>query len=96
MKYDEKTEVEFGFMAERYWRDGEGVHEIKGRKTLKLFKSWFRLMRRRGKLLYGYVKFIDSGEAWIWQHPSRVYNGGWHKALRSKYDPVQLSLDFQA
>lgn len=117
MHYDEKTIVEFGFVAKNYYRDnlnvigtnfaqkdypspvGLGEHEIKGRKTLKLFKSWFRLMLRTGRLLYGCVKFVDSGESWLWQNPNRVYRGGWKLTVKSKYDPptpIQLSLNFEA
>ena len=89
MKRDPKEIVEFGFMVKTYYRevrDGYATeHEVKGSKTLKLFKSWFKLMKNRKRLLYGVVKFAD-GETWIWQPPSDVrhdkyWHGGWQKAL---------------
>ena len=99
MKKDPYTIVKFGFMSKTYYRDTEAgcppIHEIKGRKTLKLFKSWFRLMKNRGRLLYGYVEFLD-GEIWIWQNPDRVYRAGWQKFQSGEDDPtpIQLSLEF--
>ncbi len=107
--YDQKTIVEFGFVMKNYYRDNLniegtnfyvhpvkfGEHEVRGRKTLKLFKSWFRLAKNSGRLLYGFVKFIDSGEAWLWQNPKKVYRGGWHRAIGGKGRPKQLSLQFE-
>ncbi len=92
MKRDPKTIVEFGFMMKNYWREEPGVHEVKGRKTLKLFISWFKLAKKTGRLLYGGIKFVDSGEMWIWQNPNRVYRGGWQQSMPSKYEPKQLEL----
>lgn len=89
MKRNPKELVKFGFMVKSYYRlaseTGETTHEVRGVKTLKLFKSWWRLMKSRKRLLYGVVKFAD-GETWIWQPPSDVrhdkyWNGGWQKAL---------------
>lgn len=79
--------VHFSFMSKTYYRDVElgapKIHEIKGLKTLKLFKSWFRLMKNRNRLLFGVVTFED-GEAWIWQS---TY--GWKLAKRP---PKQMTL----
>lgn len=93
MKHDEKELVKFSFMIKNYYRDGAGEHEVKGFKTLKLFKSWFRLVKNKGRCLYGVVKFVDSGETWIWQDPGRVYHGGWQKALKCKNKPRQLTIE---
>lgn len=89
MKRNPKTTVEFSFMVRSYYRlaaeTGLKTHEVKGTKTLKLFKSWFKLMNSRNRLLYGVVKFAD-GETWIWQPISELrhdkyWSGGWQKAL---------------
>jgi len=90
MKHDDDTLIKFGFMIKKYYRDGEGVREVKGIKTRKLFLSWFRLMKSRGRLLYGYIK-IEDGQIWIWQNPNRVYRGGWQK-VRNLKSPKQLTL----
>lgn len=82
--YDEKTEVEFAFMKKNYYRLGKGESEVRGIKTLRLFKSWFKLMKSRKRLLYGTLKFLDTNETWIWQprNPIRTDKngrGGWQK-----------------
>lgn len=85
-----KELLEFGFMVKSYYRfareTGMSTHEVRGKKTVKLFKSWWRLMKNRGRLLYGVVKFAD-GEIWIWQPLSNVrrdkyWHGGWQLAQR--------------
>lgn len=95
MKRDPKEIVEFGFVLKyhpfkfEYALDIDPIeptHEVKGFKTLKMFKSWFKLARRRHHPLYGFVKFKD-GETWIWQQPTGTNNkyngGGWQRALKS-------------
>lgn len=82
-RYDDYRLVEFGFVI----NIGNDTHEVKGEKTLKLFRSWFRLAcnwqykytpkNQRRKVLYGYVKFLDNNETWIWQNKELVYHGGW-------------------
>ena len=67
-------------------RIGNERHEVNGTKTLKLFRSWFRLAcnwhykytpkSQRRDMLYGIVEFED-GEMWIWQNKKHVYPGGW-------------------
>lgn len=73
--------------------------EVRGQKTFKLFASWFKLMKRKGRLLYGVVTFDQTGETYIWQEKTvdKYGNkrGGWQLALRSEADrrkPEQLSL----
>ena len=92
MKRDPKEIVEFSFMIrthrprkfEREFEiEPEPTRELVGEKTLKLFKSWWRLMKNRGKLLYGVVKFKD-GETWIWQ-PKYLNRGGWQLARKSRH-----------
>ncbi len=89
-KRDPKETVEFSFMVKTGWREvAEGYepqHETRGTKTLKLFKSWWRLMKNKNHLLYGVLTFED-GEKWIWQ-PEIVNKygrrqGGWQLALKS-------------
>lgn len=78
-RYDDNTLVKFSFIMSI----GNEKHEVKGVKTLKLFRSWFRLacnfhypyMAKR-ELLYGTVEF-GNGEKWIWQNRKHVYRGGW-------------------
>lgn len=87
-RYDDYREVEFGFVM----KIGNDTHEVKGKKTLKLFRSWFRLAcnwqykftpkSQRRQMLYGYVKFSD-GETWIWQNRELVYHGGWQLFSRA-------------
>lgn len=84
-RYDDKLLVKFSFVM----TIGNEKHEVSGVKTLKLFRSWFRLAcnwhykytpkSRRRKMLYGCVKFAN-GESWIWQNREDVYHGGWHLA----------------
>lgn len=99
MKRDPRTPVQFGFMVKSYYRikaeTGLSEHEVKGVKSLKLFKSWFRLMKNKGRLLYGYVKFFD-GEKWIWQPESDIrhdkyWRGGWQRAMAPRRER-ELSL----
>lgn len=92
MKRADSEIVHFSFMCKTYYRDvalgAPELHECKGLKTLKLFKSWFRLMKNKNRLLYGVVTFSD-GEAWIWQSSKTVYNAGWKLAKRP---PKQMKL----
>ncbi len=81
-RYHDKLLVRFRFVMQI----GNEKHEVRGVKTLKLFRSWFRLAcnwqykytpkNRQRKMLYGYVEFA-SGEKWIWQNRSEVFRGGW-------------------
>lgn len=94
-RYDDKSLVRYGFIM----RIGSSLrgqdHEVKGCKTLKLFRSWFRLAfnwhykyipaSQRRSLLFGYVEFVETGETWIWQNPNRVYHGGWKLALSAEF-----------
>ena len=75
----------FSFMVKTYYRDVNAgyseQHEVKGYKSVKLFKSWFKLMTSRQKLLYGFVTLAD-GRKFIWQKPTFVPKiqktvGGW-------------------
>lgn len=96
MKRSDKTLVKFNFMCKTYYRSiqlgAPKEHEVCGVKTLKLFRSWFRLMKNKNRLLYGVIRFAD-GETWIWQAADRVYNSGWKRALRSRNEkPTQLKL----
>ena len=94
MKRDPRTPVQFGFMVKTYYRDVRAgyatTHEVKGVKSLKLFKSWFRLRKNKGRLLYGYVKFAD-GEKWIWQPESDIrhdkyWHGGWQRVMAPRHE----------
>lgn len=101
MKRPDNTLVKFAFMCKTYYRSVQlgapREHECKGVKTLKLFRSWFRLMKNKNRLICGVVRFAD-GETWIWQAPDRVYNAGWKRALRADHEreqhkkPKQLTL----
>lgn len=92
MKKHEKTLLKFNFIAKLYYREKEQykgltppkTHEIKGVKTIKLFKSWFRLMKNKNRLLYGVVRFAD-GETWIWQAPDRVLKSGWQRTRPARF-----------
>ena len=96
IEYERKTIVEFAFLKKNYYRleGGEykgrkGIGEVRGRKTLRLFKSWYNLMRSRGRLICGVVTFVDSGETWIWQpknpfRKDKYCRGGWQLALAAK------------
>lgn len=94
-EHDEKELVTYGFLM----AIGTERHEISGTKTLKLFKSWFRLTAnwqyrympkdQRRTLLVGYVKFED-GETWIWQNKKYARPGGWQIALDPT--PTQIKL----
>jgi len=94
-KHDEKELVTYGFVM----TIGTDRYEISGTKTLKLFKSWFRLAAnwhyrytpkdQRRTLLVGYVKFED-GETWIWQNKKHARPGGWQIALDPT--PIQTKL----
>lgn len=94
MRYEDKRVVSYSFML----RLGDHEHEVRGKKTLKLFRSWFRLvcnwhykyMPYRREVLYGVVRFIDNDETWIWQNKNRVVRGGWQLALRGK--PIKKDL----
>ena len=105
-KHLEKELVEFSFMrrtskleigsGEEIKINNRKIHvvEVKGIKTLKLFKSWFRLMKnfkywtkKPNTLLYGTLKFVSTGETWIWQNPNLNYNvgkSGWRLAIKPK------------
>ena len=98
LKHDPKEIVEFSFMIRNHRPRRfeieqdiapEPKTEVRGYKTLKLFKSWFKLMVNRGNPMFGVLKF-DSGETWIWQpifadkHGKR--HGGWQLAKKSRYE----------
>lgn len=76
----DKLEVDFRFVVHNYYRDrrlsGNTERIVKGIKTLKLFKSWFSLMKNKGRLKFGTLRFIETGETWLWQ-PS-----GWQRCGR--------------
>lgn len=96
MKRPNQTLVKFNFICKTYYRSvalgADKTHEIKGVKTLKLFKSWFRLMKNRNRLLYGVIRFAD-GETFIWQNPNLVFNGGWLRTTPPRNEkPRQISL----
>ena len=82
--------VRFAFRKINYYRitreTGERIGEVRGETTLKLFESWFKLMEHTGRLLYGVLEYIETGDMWIWQpkveNPQRPWaRGGWQKAL---------------
>ena len=86
LKKDPKEIVRFSFRIKNYYREiavgGDEIIEVRGEKTLKLFKSWFRLMKNRNKLVVGVIEFTKNNEKWIWQpkNPIRtdIYGrGGW-------------------
>lgn len=96
MKYTAEQEkaivVRFAFRKRNYYRikreTGEEIGEVRGEKSLRMFKSWFNLMLSKGRLLCGVLEFLDSGDMWIWQPPvetSRGWMGGWQKALDGKH-----------
>lgn len=96
MKRPDNSLVKFNFMVKTYYRSVQlgtpKEHEVAGVKTLKLFKSWFRLMKNRNRLLFGVIRFAD-GETWIWQNPKLVYHGDWQRALPPRNEkPYQLRL----
>ena len=89
---ERKITVRFKFRKINYYRikrdTGEEIGEAQGEMSLRLFKSWFKMMKSTGRLLCGMLQFVDSGETWIWQPPvetSRGWMGGWQKALDGKY-----------
>ena len=99
MKRDPRTPVQFGFMKYAYYRLARDIDkkviEVKGVKSLKLFKSWFRLQKNKGRLLYGYIKFAD-GEKWIWQPESTIrrdkyWHGGWQRVSASRHEREIIS-----
>lgn len=85
MKRPDETLIKFSFMCKTYYRSVElgapTEHEVKGVKTLKLFRSWFRLMKSKSRLLYGVVRFAD-GEQWIW-HKNCFRKNGWRLAKKA-------------
>ncbi len=96
MKRPDNTLVKFQFICKTYYRSvqlgSEPQHEIKSVKTLKLFKSWFRLMKNKNRLLYGVARFAD-GETWIWQNPNLVFHGGWQRTKPPRTEkPTQTTL----
>lgn len=102
MRKDDSEIVAFAFMRKVYFREREhyvGVEhmipqaiEVKGKKTLKLFRSWFRMMTAKNRLLYGVVTF-ENGEMWLWQNKNRVYRAGWQLMQRAKSNkPKQVVL----
>ena len=76
-------QVEFRFIVQNYYRDralsGNVEHLVKGTKTLRLFKSWFNLMKNKGRLKFGTLRFTETGETWLWQPRNRVGRGGWQR-----------------
>ena len=92
---DDHEKVKFHFVM----KIGNDRHEVNGTKTLKLFRSWFRLAcnfhykytpkSQQRDMCYGIVEFED-GETWIWQNKKHVLPGGWH--LAKDPTPVQTKL----
>lgn len=97
-KHDDKEIVRFGFLKRpSYWDKklgADALSEVKGEKTLKLFRSWYKLAivaapksRYAGyaaEWVCGVVEFAATGETWIWQPKStlrrnRFWNGGWQR-----------------
>lgn len=96
MKRPDNTLVKFNFTCKTYYRSVQlgaaETHEIKNVKTLKLFRSWFRLMKNRNRLLFGVIRFAD-GETWIWQNPNLVFRGGWQRTTPPRDEqPFQTTL----
>lgn len=100
---ERQIQVRFSFKKINYYRikreTGEEKGEVRGEMSLHLFKSWFKLMNNTGRLLYGVLQFVESGEMWIWQprvKTSRGLMGGWQKAFdanRPNYDPERDGLE---
>ena len=91
MKRPDNTLVKFSFICKTYYRSvqlgADDTHEIKNVKTLKLFRSWFSLMKNKNRLLYGVIRFAD-GETWIWQ-----IGGGWQRTRHPRDEqPTQTTL----
>lgn len=82
MKRPDNTLIKFKFVVKTYYRSvqlgADDTHEVTGIKTIKLFRSWFRLMKNKKRLLYGVARFAD-GETFIWQNPNFVFRGGWQR-----------------
>lgn len=80
--HSERENVRFHFVM----RIGNDRHEVNGTKTLKLFRSWFRLAcnwhykytpkNQQRDMCYGVIVFED-GETWLWQNKKHVFPGGW-------------------
>lgn len=103
---ERKITVRFKFRKINYYRikrdTGEEIGEAQGEMSLRLFKSWFKMMKSTGRLLCGMLQFVDSGETWIWQpengykNPKWFNRGGWQKALdgnREDYNPERDGLN---
>lgn len=91
MKRPDNTLVKFKFICKTYYRSvqlgADNTHETAGVKTLKLFKSWFRLMKNKNRLLYGVIRFAD-GETFIWQNSK-----DWQRAKPPRTEkPFQTTL----
>lgn len=96
LKHNPKEVVTFHFIVKTYYRDVaagyDKQHEVSERMTLKLFKSWFKLMKSKNRLLYGTLRFA-GGETWIWQPTfldrSGKKCGGWQIARKSNFEKKQ-------
>ena len=75
-KTNDRREVEFLFhtniypiLKGGYNRDYSAKPQpskARGFKTLKLFRSWFKMMYNNGQLVKGIVRFTDNNETWFW------------------------------
>lgn len=41
---------------------------VKGIKSDRLFKSWFRLMKSKKRLLFGTAEIVETGEKFSWNN----------------------------
>lgn len=98
-KHDDNEIVRFGFLKRpSYWDKELGadeITEVKGKKTLKLFRSWYKLAvvaapksryaSYAAEWICGTLEFVATGEKWIWQPKSSLRpNRGWQLALRGE------------
>ena len=74
-KTNDRREVEFLFHTQIYPISKGGhldysakptANKARGFKTLKLFRSWFRIMYNSGQLTKGIIRFTDNEEIWYW------------------------------
>ena len=96
MEHLDSEIVEFSFIIKPTSFGSGKAREVRGTKTLKLFKSWFRLAKntyyppynKKNQLIYGVLKF-ETGETWLWQPESDIrhdkyWHGGWQRALSAE------------
>lgn len=61
------------------WKE-QKPFEVQGEKSAKLFKSWFRLVKKR--LVCGVAEIVETGEKFVWQPEIRWFGettGGWQR-----------------